>query len=322
MASYRGTLAAVGKCGAKALPQIGEGLQQSLLALQSRLTVEATPAVISDTEQRVKDELQQWSTNAFSYLNQKVGEIKEIMLFMARTVEATSERDQRYAGNLRELTVCLQAVGDLDDLTEVRRALGKSANDLRDCVDRMTRESRESVARLRTELSTYQCRLEEAEKLASLDSLTGLVNRRDVERQIAHRIGNAQEFCVILLDLNGFKQINDRYGHPAGDDILKQFSKELRSFFRSADTVGRWGGDEFLVIVDCSPKDAEVRMERLREWVFGEYPVQGIDGTRRVRVSAAAGLAAWKTGESAAELLARADAAMYRCKLEGPERER
>jgi diguanylate cyclase len=103
----------------------------------------------------------------------------------------------------------------------------------------MQQESRESVAALQTKVTTYQTKLEEAEQRASRDALTGLDNRQGVESKVLRRIATHQPFCVAMLDLNGFKDVNDLHGHEAGDDLLRQFSSELRSTSRAADVVGR-----------------------------------------------------------------------------------
>jgi diguanylate cyclase (GGDEF)-like protein len=124
-------------------------------------------------------------------------------------------------------------------------------------------------------------------------------------------------FSVLLLDLNGFKNVNDTYGHAAGDDILRQFAAELRAAFRAPDHVGRWGGDEFLVVVDCGVDHARGHVERVRKWVFGDYRVTGEGAPRKIRVDASVGVAAWREGETVAEVFARADADMYQEKKAG-----
>ncbi len=85
---------------------------------------------------------------------------------------------------------------------------------------------------------------------------------------------------------------------------------------RSTDIVSRWGGDEFLVIVDCGAEDMRDRIEPVRKWVFGDYTVQIEGQTRSVGVDASVGMASWRPGETAAELIARADAAMYQEKAQ------
>jgi diguanylate cyclase (GGDEF)-like protein len=180
----------------------------------------------------------------------------------------------------------------------------------------MEQDGQESVAALRTQVSTYQAKLEEAERRACRDSLTGLDNRQGVETKGQRRIAAGQPFCVVMLDLNGFKQVNDTYGHQAGDDLLKQFSAELRSASRVTDVVGRWGGDEFVVVVDGRLAEAQSHVERLQKWVFGGYTLQlGAHGPK-VDLNAALGLVEWRSGETFKEVLARADAVMYKQKAQ------
>ena len=118
-----------------------------------------------------------------------------------------------------------------------------------------------------------------------------------------------------MLDLNGFKQVNDTYGHQAGDDLLKQFSTELRSASRATDVVGRWGGDEFIVVLDGNLTEAQSHVERMQKWVFGSYTLHWGRGAK-VEMNAALGLVEWQAGESIKEVLARADALMYKQKAE------
>jgi diguanylate cyclase (GGDEF)-like protein len=118
----------------------------------------------------------------------------------------------------------------------------------------------------------------------------------------------------VLIDLNGFKRINDMHGHVAGDVLLKNFSSELRSQFRPADPVGRWGGDEFVVALDCYLDEARARVERVQRWSLGEYT---LPGGERVTVGAAVGIAEWVAGCTAETLFDAADRAMYTDKKRG-----
>jgi diguanylate cyclase (GGDEF)-like protein len=125
------------------------------------------------------------------------------------------------------------------------------------------------------------------------------------------RSNQGDAFSIIYIDLNGFKQVNDTYGHLAGDDLLKQFAGELRTAFRTTDMVGRWGGDEFVVIIDGDFREAVTRVARIEKWVDGEYIVTTESGPRKVKVSAASGVTAWQPGDTPTTVLQRADAAMY-----------
>jgi len=324
LASYRSALNAMGESGVQACPPVGFPMRQSLLHLQAALAVESPPSLLQETGQKVEAELIQWGCGAADYFKQRAAEVKELMMVLARTAELTGERDQRYSRQFQEFTCRLQAMADFHDLALIRDSLLKSALELRTCAETMAEESQKSLARLREDMGVYQARLDDAERLAGQDPLTGLDNRRRVESSIEFRMGRQKAFAIMLLDLNGFKQLNDACGHLAGDEILKQFSAELKSGFRATDVVGRLGGDEFIVVLDGGLQDADAQVERISRWVFGDYTIRLGDASRKVAVSAAIGTAAWQAGDSLQTLLDRADAAMYKAKraAKPPERDR
>jgi len=157
-------------------------------------------------------------------------------------------------------------------------------------------------------------------KLSKLDSalekdpLTGLANRRGFEERLDARMRTSGPFCLILIDLNGFKAVNDRLGHLAGDDVLKNFAASLRAQFPPADLVARWGGDEFAAIVNGGRNDAEALVDRIRRSDIGECKINGPKQTINVAVQPSIGLAEWDGSEKGPSLLARADHAMYQGK--------
>jgi diguanylate cyclase (GGDEF)-like protein len=309
--SYRSTLNAVGESGAQACPTVGSTLRQNLLHLEAALTTEATPGLLEETRQKVETELLQWGGGAADYFKQRAREVKELMLILAHSAELTGERDQRYSRQFHAFTERLEGMADLHDLEMIRDSLLKSAIDLRTCAAAMAEESQKSLARLREDVSVYQARLDDAERLAGQDALTGIDNRRRVESSIESRIEMKQAFSVLFLDLNGFKKLNDTYGHPAGDDLLKQFARELKSTFRASDVVGRLGGDEFIVVLEGGLEEAGTHRERISRWVCGVYTIPVGNASRKITVSAAIGTAEWHPGDTTRTLLDRADAAMY-----------
>ena len=148
------------------------------------------------------------------------------------------------------------------------------------------------------------------------DPLTGLANRSLLFDRIGHALARTHRFpspaCLFLLDLDGFKQVNDAHGHAAGDELLQQFAARLTGLLRPGDTAARLGGDEFVVLCeDTSPDRAAVIADRLREAASWPFDVAG----HRVVISASVGTSTPDRADSAslepAELLRRADAAMY-----------
>lgn len=311
VSAYRAALMAMAKAGAQAMPHLGANLLQKLNSLRDNVNASVSAGEMADIEQNVELELAQWGERAAQYSNDKAKEIKEIMVAVAATAAAVGERDQRYSSQFNGLTTRLQSIAKLDDLSSIRRSVVASASELKTAVAKMAEEGEQSLSQLRAEVANYRAKLEQSEKREAVDPLTGLANRREIEAQIDERISWRRAFCMAILDLNGFKQINDVHGHVAGDDLLKQFAVELKAQFRATDVIGRWGGDEFVVVVDSGLDEAQISLDRVRKWAFGEYKISGGKDIVQVHLKASIGVAAWNGKESAVELLARADERMY-----------
>ncbi len=182
--------------------------------------------------------------------------------------------------------------------------------------------------KLRSRLKRQRRELTEAldtiRVLATVDELTSLVNRRrmhevleaEERRQPAGRNGQALS-CIALIDIDFFKQVNDQYGHAAGDSVLRSFSQAARACLRGDDVLARWGGEEFLLLLpDASLDAARGVLERMAEQVH-TMPVPGVEGRR---ISFSAGLATRNAGEPFADAIHRADKALYRAKESGRDR--
>lgn len=149
----------------------------------------------------------------------------------------------------------------------------------------------------------------------AVDELTGLPTRGVVVGELDHRLQDRGNVAVLFVDLDGFKGVNDRYGHAAGDEILKQVTSRLSSRLRASEVLSRWGGDEFVVLVEVpGPALAATVAARLRGAVVDEPFI--VDSTE-VRLGLSIGLALGHEGDDPEQLIARADEAMYRAKREG-----
>lgn len=161
-----------------------------------------------------------------------------------------------------------------------------------------------------------------ARHAATHDHLTGLANRAALQTTLADRLAGdaaAGDACVIFLDLDGFKDVNDRLGHHSGDELLQAAARRLRESLRPADVLARIGGDEFVVLLGgaATPSGATVVVGRLVASLHAPFVV----ADREVRVTASAGVAIGRPGTTTADRLLRdADAAMYRAKQGGGNR--
>ncbi|SDN37150.1 sensor domain-containing diguanylate cyclase [Vreelandella arcis] len=158
------------------------------------------------------------------------------------------------------------------------------------------------------------------EQLAHFDPLTQVWNRYRIEQAIAAELVAAKRygtcFALLLFDIDDFKQINDTYGHTLGDDVLVSMARRIEASLRGCDHLGRWGGEEFIVLATHSELSAAVGLaERLRELVT-MLNVDGLDKTVTISV----GVAVWQPEDSAKTMVTRADSAMYQAKHGGRNR--
>lgn len=311
IAAYAAALAVMGNCSVTACPGQGHALKYRLEELSANLSTDSSCSEIAGTDAEVQEELEMWGRRTAAHYRQKASEAKDLLMAMARAAESVGARDQRCAEQMQKVTSQLQAIATLDDLTRMRESIKKSAADLKISIDRMNTEGKAAIEELQKQVRCYRTRLEEAEEIASRDALTGIRNRLNIENQMDARIASNTPFCVAILDIDDFKKINDEFGHVIGDELLKQFAGELQSICRSADMIGRWGGDEFIILLDCGLDEALAQRDRLRNWVCGNYTVQGSAGATKVILNLSIGTAEYRPGEPIKELLARADDAMY-----------
>jgi two-component system cell cycle response regulator len=162
-------------------------------------------------------------------------------------------------------------------------------------------------------------------EMAITDPLTGLHNRRYMESHLTTLAEQAslraKPLALMMLDIDYFKSINDRYGHDAGDDVLREFAVRIRKSIRGIDLACRYGGEEFVIVMpETDLHVAGMVAERLRRSIAGE-PFAIEKGARRIEVTISIGISTLETkGEAIGDVLKRADQALYRAKNDGRNR--
>jgi diguanylate cyclase (GGDEF)-like protein len=159
--------------------------------------------------------------------------------------------------------------------------------------------------------------------MAIIDDLTGLYNRRKIQEVFHHEIVYARRYeqplSMMMIDIDSFKSINDLYGHLAGDEYLKLLSDTLKKGIREIDSIGRWGGEEFIVVLPNT--DAAHAMHAAERLVRLASAVESQTGKGLVSRTISIGVSTSDSGKlEMDEMTALADAALYRAKAEGRDR--
>lgn len=194
---------------------------------------------------------------------------------------------------------------DISERRSMENKILKLNADLEARVEARTAELNDAIAHL--------------QRLASEDSLTGLWRRWRFEESVDLELDRVQRYGGVLslaiLDVDHFKNINDQYGHSAGDQVLVRLAALLKQHLRSVDVLARWGGEEFAVMLPkTNVRDAMTVVEKLREMVFREcFPIVGT-------VTVSGGIAEWQPGQTFDDCFTRADDALYVAKAEGRNR--
>lgn len=217
--------------------------------------------------------------------------------------------------DLKQSVDTLGKTGDRKKMLELLAAIVRSAGNIQQSVE----TTHEELVETRHSLDDLRSELEESRRLMHEDFLTGAQNRRGMDVVLAAEIAKARrsgaKLSVAMLDIDHFKQVNDTYGHEAGDAVLLHLAALAKSVLREADVLVRYGGEEFLLILpESTLSGAEFVLGRLMQ-VVQKSPLTV--GERKIEITFSSGIAQFQTTESAHELVGRADMALYAAKRAG-----
>jgi diguanylate cyclase len=222
-------------------------------------------------------------------------------------------------GNFLLLAERLPEAGQVE---RSRPAKGSASKAQADQVAKLTRDLKETRRALHIKQTGLESVLAQADEIAHTDQLTFLSNQRkivgDLQDRVARSNHSRKPFTIFMLDIDRFKPINDTYGHIVGDQVLRRLAGELRGGIRQSDTIGRYGGEEFLILLPGTGLESAIPMaERLLQ--LARAMAIDVDG-QVVRLTVSIGIAQYNKGENWKDFLKRADKAMYQSKNSGRDR--
>jgi len=294
---------------AELCPHLGTAYQAGLMRLRQRLAFETTAAGLVQSLDALDADLAEFSHRAGEYFDGKSADVAAVLELTAQSVETFETRDQLYLERLslvvRQMENGLNAATGPDDL---RVAYEHQHEQLKAFLGCLSADSKAVFDQVRGDIGAVEERLRRAEAESSIDPLTSLVNRRELERLMRKRILGGKVFCLLLFDIRSLGSVNERFTEEAGDQVLKQFGARLAAQVRPRDIVARWGGDEFAVIFDCTARDADARAQQVAQWVSGRYPVRVREQDWKPEIDAAIAVIEYQPGEDEASFLARVSA--------------
>jgi diguanylate cyclase len=229
------------------------------------------------------------------------------------------------SGSYRDrINALAQRIRGTDDVSAIIGMLNQALTETRRlrARDEELHESKRKVAEAERSIEAMRNELEQVKALLHQDPLTGMLNRRGIDDAFRQETSRCERrgtgLCVALLDLDDFKSINDSFGHSCGDKALVHVAKVIRESLRPTDRMGRFGGEEFLILLpETALRESAGVLARIKR-ELASNPVDEKDASFKVTFSG--GVAERTRGESLEQVLARADAALYRAKNAGKNR--
>ena len=251
--------------------------------------------------------------------------LKLVIKSIVDSLNSLSDSETSIVSTLNAHVTDIENIAQLDNIDEITEKLSQLSRDLKSTIVKVKREINKTRKELEKSAQTINHLKEELEKLKEktiIDELTQILNRRGIMEFLTREYARSKRFksplSVLMIDIDDFKKVNDTYGHTVGDKVLKTIAQILKTKLRATDVVGRYGGEEFLVVLPETDLQAALTVaEKLRTEV-AKKAFKYKDQVFKVTISL--GAAQLKEGESIEELINRADQALYTSKRSGKNR--
>ena len=311
---------------ASLVPSIAPGMNDEIATISAQIRSNpellTSQAMVEDIRQMIKKRIELDKKAVSSRMTELDSIIEHINQALIRVIdcgESNYDAVCKIQGELEDVNL------ETDSFEVIHKKLLAIATSLESETRILSEEmiqSKAEIAELRQKVRVLEEALRKERKKSGTDTLTRLPNRRAIDdfirKQEAQYKRYGDDYSVVLFDIDHFKSVNDTYGHDAGDVILSSFGKMLRRYSREVDFVGRWGGEEFLVVLPKTDLKGATRFaEKLKEVVAkSKFMYKGT----RIPITVSGGVADRRSNESMEAMLKRADENLYRAKANGRNR--
>ena len=303
-----------------------EAFKKEIDSLSHHFAAEPNIAFVKEKYKRKKAEIQDYIRKQNRYLKAREKEFRDIITLLSNAVTSLDSENQDYNRKIITQSQQIEKIGFLDDLKQIKQTLTKEISELRETVREKSQRDKSRMNELAGKVSGLKDELEQVRSEAEKDGLTGVYNRKTFDLYIAELVARNEHqstpFALLLIDVDNFKTINDTYGHTVGDRVLASLAGSCRSQIRGDDFVGRYGGEEFVLILpQASLRNAHKKARHLcKEFAATRYALDGGTGDQTLSLTVSIGVSAFKKGDTPVSVIERADKALYEAKHSGKNR--
>lgn len=257
------------------------------------------------------------------YLNDREKELRDIIDLLTKAMANLSVENRDFYQRVYDESEKIIEITRLDDIKKIKAALKYEVDQMREVVDFKRDQELRQMKFLAGQVSSLREELERAKEKSITDGLTGVYNRLALDEYLNEKVERSEVmkdgFALLLLDLDNFKSINDKFGHPIGDRVLVAMAKKCRTAIRSDDFLARYGGEEFVIILPgASLKNGLKKGEQICQLIAAtRYAASCNQSEEQLSVTVSIGVSAFKKGDTPDSLIARADKALYEAKQRG-----
>jgi len=303
-----------------------EAFLKDINKLKTQFTIEEKLKKAESSFRKHKKRIGRFIDRQKRYLAEREKELKDIIDLLAKAMVTLDTDNQQYNQKIYEQSEKIEQITRLDDIKKVKQALINEIENIRKTVrDKQDRDSKQ-LKILSKQVNTLNLELKKAKVDSVTDGLTGIYNRKAFDRYINDRVRQntaaRNEFAILMVDIDNFKEINDAYGHPVGDRVLLAVAHKCRNLIRHEDFIARYGGEEFVIVLPYASLRNAIKKANLICKAISDtrYSLEDAKAGHVLSITVSIGISTYQERDTAKTLIERADQALYIAKRTGKNR--
>ncbi len=273
--------------------------------------------------ERQKERILKFIERQKSYIQDRETELRDIIDLLAKAMANLNIENIEFYHRIHEQGEKIIEISGLNDIKKIKNALKVEVEQMWEMVELKQDQEKRQIQSLANQVNTLQAELEVAKKRSMTDGLTGVYNRHALDQYLTDRIERNHmvhiDFSLMMIDIDNFKLINDKYGHPIGDRVLVALAQKCHGAIRGDDFLARYGGEEFTIILEGATFRNALKKARsiCNNIASVRYATSEVQTDDYLSMTVSIGMSQFKKSDTPKELIARADKALYEAKRKG-----